>query len=487
MTSLPRRNPRPLTIALTVLATVAILAPWSSAASARPAAPTTAAARAAAPADWDTYHGNKQRTGYAPTLKTVTTTPKQVWSIPLDGAVYPSPVTVEGGIKIAATENNSVYRLSGNKVVWRRNLGAPVPRSSLPCGNIDPLGITGTPAYDPATHTVVVVTELASPIRHVAVGLNPVDGAVRWSRNVDVPASVPGISPAAMQERGALLVSARRVYVPYGGLAGDCSTYRGSVVGLDLDHPSTATLWHFTVPTTREAGIWTPPGPSENPSGGLLVSVGNGETGNNGPYDYSDSVLKISNQQIINSFSPSTWRSDNNSDLDLGSQGPAIVGSRVFIAGKSGTVYVLNRSTLGGIGGQVSLRTDLNCHSFGGTAVVGDVVYVPCTNGVRAIRINANGTMTPLWQAASNINGSPVVGGGRLWVLDTGAGALHLLNPSTGANLATLPVGAVNRFATPALYDNAVFVGTLAGVRAFNWEATISQCSSPRPTRPTTC
>jgi putative pyrroloquinoline-quinone binding quinoprotein len=484
MTFSPRRTRRALTVAITVATTATILAPWANSAGAHPAVngpagqanqatPTAAAptpkAAAAGYADWDTYHGNRQRTGYAPTLKTVTSTPKSVWSLTLDGAVYGSPITVAGGVKIVATENNTVYRISENKVVWRHHLGAPVPLSSLPCGNINPLGITGTPTYDPSTRTIIVVAELANPFRHVAVGLNPSTGAQRWYRTVDVPSSVAGITPRAMQQRGALLVSGRRVYVPYGGLAGDCSSYKGSVVGLDLDHPGTAALWHFTVPTTREAGIWTPPGPSENPGGGLLVSVGNGETGNNGPYDFSDSVLKISSEHIVDSFSPSTWRSDNLNDLDLGSQGPAIMGSRVFIAGKSGTVYVLNRSALGGIGGQVSQRTDLNCRSFGGTAVLGNVVYVPCTNGVRAIRVNADGSMTALWQAPSNITGSPVIGGGRLWVLDTGAGRLHLLNPTTGADQLSLSVGAVNRFATPALYGNAVFVGTLSGIRAFNW------------------
>jgi hypothetical protein len=264
-------------------------------------------------------------------------------------------------------------------------------------------------------------------------------------------------------------VSGRRVYIPYGGLAGDCSSYKGTVIGVNLDHPTSAALWRFTVPTTREAGIWTPPGPSENPGGGLLVSVGNGETGNNGPYDYSDSVLKIAFQKITDSFSPTAWRADNLADLDLGSQGPAIVGSQVFIAGKSGNTYVLTRSSLGGIGGQASVRTDLNCHSFGGTAVLGNVVYVPCTNGVRAIRINPDNTMTPLWQAPANVTGSPVIGGGRLWALDTGAGVLHMFNPTSGASLGSLPVGTVTRFATPALYGNAVFIGTRNGIRAFNW------------------
>ena len=139
----------------------------------------------------------------------------------------------------------------------------------------------------------------------------------------------------------------------------------------------------------------------------------------------------------------------------------------MFIAGKSGTAYVLNRSKLGGIGGQVSSMK--LCTSFGGAATVGAVVYVPCTDGLRAVRINSNGSMTVLWHAASNINGTPTVGAGYVWVLDYGAGQLHALSPSTGASVYTVAVGAVNRFATPALYGNAVFVGTLSGVKAFNW------------------
>ncbi len=430
---------------------------------------TPAAAAASTPyADWPTYHGGNTRSGYAITAKHIgSAAPSLAWSLNLDGAVYAQPIIVDHGITIVATENNSVYRLSNNAVVWRKNLGAPVPRSSLPCGDIDPTGITGTPAYDASTNTVVVVSLLGSPIRHVATGLDPATGAVKWSRNVDVPASVTGISPTAMQERGGLIVSGRRVYVPYGGLAGDCSSYRGSVVGLDLDHPTSATLWSFTVPTSREGGIWSAPGPAENPGGGLLVAVGNGATAGTGTYDYSDSVLKLAGQQIIDSFSPSVWRNDNASDLDLGSQGPQIVGNYVFIAGKNGNAYLLNRSKLGGIGGQLSSMP--LCTSFGGAATVGSEVFVPCTDGVRAVRVNSNGTMTVLWHAASNINGTVTVGAGYVWALDYGAGMLHALNPATGASVYSLPVGSVNRFAAPALYAGAVFVGTLSGIKVYHW------------------
>ena len=59
------------------------------------------------------------------------------------------------GIILVTTESNNVYALDGvtGKTMWQRALGKPAPRSALPCGNIDPLGITGTPAIDPRRST----------------------------------------------------------------------------------------------------------------------------------------------------------------------------------------------------------------------------------------------------------------------------------------------------------------------------------------------
>jgi outer membrane protein assembly factor BamB len=47
---------------------------------------------------------------------------------------------------IVMTESNNVYALDAitGAVIWQRNVGVPVI-SGLPCGNISPLGITGTP------------------------------------------------------------------------------------------------------------------------------------------------------------------------------------------------------------------------------------------------------------------------------------------------------------------------------------------------------
>lgn len=442
------------------------VAPAAAAVAATAKDPQVGAASAVYPADWPTYHHGNYRAGGGTDVPAVKGPLSRAWNVKLDGAVYASPITARG-FKILATENNTVYRVGGGKVIWSKHLGTPVQGSALPCGNISPSGITSTPVYDSSTSTVVVVALLANPIRHVAYGLEPEKGTVRWSRRVDVPSSVSGISPAAMQQRGALLARKGHVYIPYGGLTGDCSSYRGSIVDLSLSHPVTGALGHYTVPTSREAGIWAPPGPSSSPAGGILVAVGNGASASSGNYDYSDSVLRLVNNKRVDSFSPSTWADDNRNDLDLGSQGPTAIGKWVFAVGKRGTAYVLNGSHLGGIGGQVSKRS--LCRSFGGTAALGSTVYVPCTDGLRAVRINSNGTMTVLWHAASNITGSPVIGGGRLWSLDTGAGVLHSLNPATGKSNGHWSVGSVNRFATPALWRNSIVVGTLSGVVCYAW------------------
>jgi hypothetical protein len=423
------------------------------------AAPQPAESTAAVTSpDWPTYHGNKARSGYASAMPTATTL-RLIAKPTLDGQVYGSPIVVRG-ITVVATENNSVYAFDASlRQLWKRNLGTPARRSELPCGNIDPLGITGTPAYDGGTGYVFVAPELGGPPRHQLVALRLSDGSVAWRRSLDLT----GVDRTAMQQRGALTVTGGRVWVPFGGLAGDCGNYKGRIIGDPVG--GVGANVNYTVPTAREAGMWTPPGPSVDSSGYLYVSVGNGAaTSSSDGYDHSDSVLKLSpsTARVVSYFAPRSWASDNAADLDLGSQGPALVGPWVFIAGKSGTAYVLERSALGGIGGQVSSAAV--CRSFGGTAVVGSTVYVPCTDGVRAVRIDSTGHLHVLWHAASGTAGSPVAGGGRVFALDQGAGVLHALDPASGASRAALAVGAVSRFATPAVSGDRLIVPTLTGI-----------------------
>ncbi|MGN6522825.1 MAG: outer membrane protein assembly factor BamB family protein [Actinomycetes bacterium] len=410
--------------------------------------------------DWPQYHRDAARSGVAPALPEPGSV-RVERRVRLDGQVYASPVVATAGgtaVAVVATEANSVYGLRPDGTqLWRTKLGTPVPLSALPCGNIDPLGVTGTPVIDTATSTVYVAAELDAPIRHELVALDLVDGQVKWRRSLDLP----GVDRRAMQQRGALALDEGRVWVPFGGLAGDCGDYKGRVVGWSVDGAGSAVA--FTVPTTREAGIWTPPGPAVNAAGRMFVSVGNGEAGPGDGYDYSDSVLALDGAERVDSFSPRQWAEENARDADLGSQGPALVGDRwVFIAGKGGTAYVLRQDDLGGIGGSVSSRE--LCRSFGGTAVVGDTVYVPCTDGVRAVRVGADGRMSVLWHADGDANGSPVVGGNRVWVPDAGGGRLLALDARSGEQRETVDVGQLSRFGTPAVTGDRLLVPTLAGL-----------------------
>jgi outer membrane protein assembly factor BamB len=404
------------------------------------------------------YHGDLARTGVSTSMPAAKGAPRVIRSIHLDGAVYASPIVGSATIFVA-TENDSVYAITtSGRQTWHAHLGNPSPAAERPCGNIDPLGITGTPIYDATSSTVYVAAGYGGPVRHELVALDATTGKVKWRKNVDLP----GADPTVMQQRGALTIAANRVWVAFGGLAGDCGPYKGRVVGVPLDGAGAVSA--YTVPTTREAGIWAPPGPSVDASGNLLVAVGNGESGPGDPYDFSDSVLRIDPKRatLRDSFSPATWAADNAGDQDLGSQGPTLVGPWVFIAGKSGNGYVLRHDHLGGIGGEVT-HGEL-CSSFGGTAVLGSVVYVPCSEGVRAVRIDSDGRIEKLWQTGGNIAGSPVVGGGRVWTLEAGSGVLHGLDPKTGRPVSSLNVGETSRFATPALFGNLVLVPTLGGL-----------------------
>src|ERR1035437_2549604 len=200
-----RSGSRPVVIRLFIAMSAAVVAaacvaPGSVRRRASVDAPTSPPARAPNVAvDWPTYHGDDGRTGLASSFPPLAGGLTQAWSATLDGAVYGEPLGVRGRV-IVATENDSVYSLDPTTgvVSWRRHLGTPVALSSLPCGNINPLGITSTPVYDSATGSLFLVAEVAGP-HHTLFALDATTGVVRWSRGVDLA----GDDPSTHQQRAA--------------------------------------------------------------------------------------------------------------------------------------------------------------------------------------------------------------------------------------------------------------------------------------------
>ena len=405
--------------------------------------------------DWPTYHRDNARTGVAPSFPPPgTLTP--AWRAALDGAVYGQPLVI-GDTVYAATERDTVYALAADTgmVRWSAHLGEPMPASQLPCGNIDPLGITSTMVYDRDTRMVFALAETAGA-HHTLFGLDAATGAVKVTRTAEPPKG----EPVAHQQRSALTLYNGRVYVAYGGLYGDCGHYIGSVVSIPTIGGAPARS--YSVPTMREAGIWSPAGGIVH-NGRLLFTVGNGESTSG--FDGSDSVIALDpDLRLIDTFAPGTWADDNHGDLDLGSMTAVVVNGYVFVAGKRGTGYTLRPERLGGIGGEVAQA--MVCRGFGGAAVDNDVAYVPCPDGTRAVRVDAAGRIEVRWRAPVPAAGSPVLGGGALWVVDYDGGVLYALDPGTGTVRQQISVGRSPHFASPTLSAGRVFVGTLAGVTA---------------------
>ena len=417
---------------------------------------------ATAGAGWTTDHGNNLRSGNATSaasFKKLT----GAFDRRLDGAVYGSPIMV-GSNLIVATENNTVYALdpATGAVRWSRHLRSPIRNTGavLACaGNIDPTGITGTPAYDATTNRVFVVTVTYSArtgVTHELWGLTPTTGAVQLTKRVEVP----GTDSRAQQQRAALAVDRGNVYIAFGGLAGDCGNYKGAVLSIKANGAAGGKA--YVVPTPREGAIWAPGGPVVAPNGHLFVAVGNG--GSTTKFDYSDSITEIDPATMtrVDYFAPRSWASDNANDLDLGSMTPAYTSAGyIFQAGKSGTAYTARIGHLGGIGGQVHSASI--CRAFGVSAVTGSSVYMPCTNGVTRVDVLGNGTMVTQWTAA-NIPGSPIAGPGAIYSL--GGTRLYALSRDNGRTLGSINVGTTTRFATPMLVGKLIYVGTTTGIVA---------------------
>lgn len=434
--------------------------PLASAAASASVSPTAAPAPTAA--DWTTYHHDAAHTGQVGGTVTGLTLRK---NYALDGAVYASPLvvpTTAGSTVVVATEGGTVYGFRGDAVAWKTHVADPVTQSDLPCGNIDPLGITGTPVYDPGSGLVYAVAETGGPIRHELVAIDPSSGRTVWQ----VSADTPGMQPRNEQQRGALNISDGKVWVPYGGLSGDCAQYVGRVVGFALGRTAPAGLIEYTVPTSREGGIWNSDGVVVDGDGSLLATAGNGAS-TSAPYDGSDSVIRLGTDgRRSDFFAPSTWIDDNVKDLDLGSMGPLLMPDGAVVqAGKRAVVFLLDGRHLGGIGGQVASTT--GCRGFGGGAVAGSgasaLAVLPCTQGVTAYS-TAGGKLARVWRSSDTaIIGSPVVVGSTVLAVDP-SGALAALDAATGKKTASLRTGALSRFASPAVSGSTLYLGTMKGL-----------------------
>lgn len=419
----------------------------------------------AASARWVTYDGNTARTGLVVDGPLSPSSVHERWVSPrLDGDVYAQPLVV-GDRVVVATENDTVYSLNAadGGIVWQRHVGEPVSGSSLPCGDVDPVGITGTPVLDARTNRLYVVG-LIQPTRDVLFALDALTGRVVASVRVDAN----GSDPAVQNQRGALTLSHGAIFVPYGGRYGDCGNYHGQLVKVALSAAGFGKLASYTLPTQREGGFWAPPGPVLASDGSVYLASGNSSSSS--AYDDGNSVVRLTqNLRLIDSWAPTDWATLNASDSDVGSTSPVLLpANRVFQIGKQGIGYLLDARHLGGIGGE--LHAGDICHGagvFGGIAHDANTLFVPCTNAVVQVTANGN-TFSTGWATPISTPGPTVIANATVWTIATDNGDLIALDQTTGRTLSSQHLGPVpSRFTSPAIGDNQVIAPAGHVVYAF--------------------
>ena len=142
----------------------------------------------------------------------------------VQGHIYAQPLFWQSPrtnqeLLLVATEDDVVYALDARsgKAVWQKSLGRPAKYSALPCGNISPLGITGTPVLDDAKAAIyldaMVDAEDGSGPQHLVFGLAVDDGATLPGFPVNVAQALKAhgltFTPRMQNQRGALAIADR--------------------------------------------------------------------------------------------------------------------------------------------------------------------------------------------------------------------------------------------------------------------------------------
>jgi outer membrane protein assembly factor BamB len=328
-----------------------------------------------------TYHGSASRQGayVVPGLTAAAAASMHRdagFSGLVDGSVYAQPLFWQApgartGQVIVATETNAVYALDGTTgaVAWRTQLAPPVPHGALPCGNIDPEGVTGTPVIDYGKQALYLDASTlgsAGP-RHMLYALSLQDGHVLpgWPLDVQAALAAQGVtfSSSVQGERSALLEAAGDVYVSYAGRAGDCGAYHGTVVQVHTAGPAVAAAWD-----TRAVGggIWSQAGIAYD---GTSLFLATGNTFGAQQWSDGEAILRLRSglarpASTLDHYTPANWKGLDNSDQDLGGSGATPLRikiardtrvGRVIAFGKDGNSYLANEDNLGGIGGPAAV------------------------------------------------------------------------------------------------------------------------------------
>jgi hypothetical protein len=426
--------------------------------------------------------------------------------------LYWVPAGSKTGLLIVVTESNLVYGLNANTgaQVWKTQLPAPPPHSTLGCGNIDPEGITGTPVIDPTTATLYLdALQLAAngQARQRVYAMSATTGLVRshWPMDVQalMTARAAAFDSSIVGERSALQFIGGKLYVNYAGRYGDCGDYHGVVIEIDPTKRSITGSW---ATRANGGGIWAQGGLASDGTS-LYATTGN-TSGTGGTWQDGEAVIRLRpglahSLSTKDYFTPMDWLTLDNNDQDLGGSealpftvpvSASATVPRALALGKDGHAYLIDASNLGGVSAglanvQVSNSVIITEPTVYHTDVDTRIAFTNF-NGSLANCSGNNLTMLKITAAASNplsvVWCAPLSGAGapiltssngsanRIeWVLGAnGDNQLHGFNAYSGVaafNGGGITMNGLHRFGTLIAANHHLYVAADGTVYAFTF------------------
>jgi hypothetical protein len=497
-----------------------------------------------------TYHNDLSRDGvnsqeYALTTANVATSFGKLASCAVDGAIYAQPLWVAnvtiGGSKrnvvFVATEHDSLFAFDADSTsctpLWMVSLidaahGGTSGETSVPsiasnhlvASGLDiapEIGVTGTPVIDPAGGVLYVVSKSVIAAQYLFYQrLHAIDittGNEETGSPATINASVPGtgsggttVAFSAKQEnqRAGLTLANGTVYIAWSSHE-DSTPWYGWVMAYQYNGTSFAQSAAFnTTPNTLEGGVWMAgEAPAVDASGNVYVSTGNGNFDANSVTppnnDYGDTLLQFSPSLTVNQyFTPSDEATLYADDGDFGSGGAALLadlpaGNTVTHAlvcgGKDGSLYVLNRDLLGGLGDVFAVQKISLGHGIFSTEALwnGNLFVAPMGGAMNAYQLTPTTAQFSLTSISAHVyafpGATPSVSAsglqnGLVWALDVGSyctyhspscgpAVLHAYDATDLAtelwNSSTNPQDAAGyalKFTLPTVANGRVYVGT---------------------------
>lgn len=502
-----------------------------------------------------TWHNNLSRDGankqeYALTPANVSSAKfGRLFSCSVDGAIYAQPLwmpqltigSAAHNVVFVATQHDSLYAFDadsaagGCNLLWHVSLidaahGGGTEETTVPSAGINALvgngfgdiapevGVTGTPVIDPSTKTLYVVSKSVIPASSTFFQrLHAIDlltGKEKFAGPVTIAGTFAGSGdggttttfvPRQQNQRTGLALVGGIVYIAWASHE-DSYPYYGWVMGYDAQTLAQVSVFNDT-PDHLWGGIWMGgAAPSADQGGNLFLITGNGkfdaDSATAPNRDYGDSLLKLTPGLAVSQFfTPSDQAADEQNDTDFGSGGTAILvdlpanGSNpthlVIGGGKDGSLYLLNRDKLGGVGDSNAWQHfNIGISVFSTGAFWNSTFYFAGVGGpLNAFSLNkttakmntaASSTSnasfgfpgsTPSISSTANSNGvlwalnngqyctsqSPGCGPTVLHAYDASNLAKELWNSSQNANDSA---GNAVKFTVPTIANGRVYVGT---------------------------